>query len=255
MNPEPAQYLLRFDDLCPTMAAERFERFILIVQRHGIRPILAVVPDNQDPELRYQDPDPAFWDRMRSLQAAGATIAMHGFRHQCVSPGPSLLRLHSRTEFAGIAEETQREWIRNGIQILRKKGLRPRLFVAPRHGFDSATLSALAEEGLGFLSDGFATRAHIRKEVVCIPQQLWRPVKKPSGLWTICIHSNTAVSALEQELDLFLHESSKQFTNFDQLAKMVPKELSWSERMREALINYRARLRFARGQTTFTASR
>ena len=55
-----ARYLLRFDDLCPTMAAERFERVMAIVQHHRLRPILAVVPDNQDPDLRCQHPDPAF---------------------------------------------------------------------------------------------------------------------------------------------------------------------------------------------------
>jgi hypothetical protein len=62
-----ATYLLRFDDLCPTMSKERFDRFMNIVKRHRIRPILAVVPDNQDPELNVNDPDPAFWNRMRDL--------------------------------------------------------------------------------------------------------------------------------------------------------------------------------------------
>lgn len=239
-----AQYLLRFDDLCPTMSKERFERFMVIVNRHDIRPILAVVPDNQDPALRIDDPDPNFWNRMRSLEAAGATIALHGYQHRCVSPGQSLLGLHSRSEFAGIAEETQREWIRTGLEILRGNGLSPRLFVAPRHGFDAATLNALAEEGLGFLSDGFATRPYTRNEVVWIPQQLWEPVKKAGGLWTICIHSNTATSPLEEKLDLFLHEFAGQFTHFDEvIGRGQPNKLTSSERVREALAIRRIRLK------------
>ena len=238
-----ARYLLRFDDLCPTMAAERFERVMAIVQHHRVRPILAVVPDNQDPDLRCQHPDPAFWDRIRSLEAAGATIAMHGYRHLCASPGPSLLPLHSRTEFAGIAEETQQEWLRLGIQILREKGLSPRLFVAPRHGFDSATLRALARVSLGFLSDGFATRPYLRSGIVCIPQQLWKPVRKSHGLWTICLHTNTSAWDLEEELSLFLHRAADQFTCFDEVVQTEPDTLSWSERIREAMAIRRVRLR------------
>ena len=37
-----ATYLLRFDDLCPTMSKERFDRFMNIVKRHRIRPILDI---------------------------------------------------------------------------------------------------------------------------------------------------------------------------------------------------------------------
>lgn len=236
MSSGKATYLLRFDDLCPTMAKDQFERFMVIVNRHGIRPILAVVPDNQDPQLMIEKPDPEFWNRMRVLEAAGATIALHGYQHRCTSPGPSLLRMHSRSEFAGIDEETQRAWIRSGQDILRNQGLCPRIFVAPRHGFDNATLRALAEEGLGFLSDGFATRPFTEGEVVWIPQQLWEPVKKSEGLWTICIHSNTVRPEIEENLDLFLHEFAGQFTNFDVVAaEREPRKLNWTERLRQSM--------------------
>src|SRR5580658_4735247 len=70
MNPRP-QYLIRLDDFCPTMLQHRRERFLSILARHGVSPILAVVPDNQDADLNRQASDPEFWDRMRSLQAAG----------------------------------------------------------------------------------------------------------------------------------------------------------------------------------------
>ena len=76
MDFSKASYLLRFDDLCPTISKEPFERFMTIVNRHGVRPILAVVPENQDPELDIAAPDPNFWARMRALERAGATIAV-----------------------------------------------------------------------------------------------------------------------------------------------------------------------------------
>lgn len=246
MDIAAAQYLLRFDDLCPTMAREPFERFISLVDRYRIRPILAVVPDNHDPELNIGNPDPDFWRRMRDLESAGATIAMHGYRHVCQSLGPSFLGLHSQTEFAGVPEETQVQWIRSGLEILRQNGLSPRLFVAPRHGFDSATQRALIREHLPYLSDGFAVRLFTRRDVVWIPQQLWEPVEKSNGLWTTCLHTNTATPQLHRSLHCFLHRFADQFTSFDKVvSEAAPASLSCSERIREALAVYRIRLRSA----------
>lgn len=243
MNSASAQYLLRFDDLCPTMLSEPRERFLSIVARYGVRPILAIVPDNQDPALALQAADPGFWERMRSLEAAGATIAMHGYRHQCTSRGQSFLGLHEETEFAGVEESLQRAWIRSGLAILRGHDLSPRLFVAPRHGFDRSTLRALAREGLGVLSDGFARRPFTRNDVIWIPQQLWEPVAKSSGLWTICIHSNTAPESLERKLERFLEQNADHVTCFDNvIVRGQPRALRWTERAAESAANLRVRL-------------
>jgi predicted deacetylase len=93
MISRPAQYLLRFDDLCPTMDRERWERFLPLLAQYKIRPILAVVPDNQDRALELSPPDAGFWEEMRARQASGATIALHGYRHLCVNRGRSLVPL------------------------------------------------------------------------------------------------------------------------------------------------------------------
>jgi predicted deacetylase len=244
MKSKPARYLLRFDDLCPTMSKARFDRFLRIVEQHQLHPILAVVPDNQDPDLIRDDADPGFWKRIGALQSAGATVAMHGYQHLCLSTGKSLVDLHRQSEFAGLPEETQRSWIRSGLKIFRERGLCPQLFVAPRHGFDSVTLRALAEEGLPFLSDGFASRPFTRAGVVCIPQQLWAPMEKPYGLWTICMHTNTATDDLERNLERFVSEHGDQFTSFDEvIAGERPAELSLTEQIRQSVsIRRRAHL-------------
>jgi predicted deacetylase len=247
MASSPAQYLIRFDDLCPTMLSDRRESFLSLLSRYEIAPILAVVPDNQDPDLDLQPPEPDFWDRMRSCEAAGATIAMHGYRHLSTSRGRSLIRLHRETEFTGVSESQQREWIRRGLEILRGHGLNPRLFVAPRHGFDRNTLRALACEGLGVLSDGFALRTFTRHDIVWIPQQLWEPVVKSTGLWTICIHTNTATAALEDKLGTFLRSNAKQFTTFNKvIAGNIPDNLRWSERVAESIAYQRIKIKTAR---------
>lgn len=246
MKLSSARYLLRFDDLCPAMAKAPFERFMQVAERHRVRPILAVVPDNRDPELDVEGHDPDFWHRMRALESSGATIALHGFRHLCQSRGPSLLGLHSQTEFAGVSEATQSDWIRSGLALLREKSLSPKLFIAPRHGFDAATLRALVHHHMPVLSDGFAERPFTRAGVLWIPQQLWEPVQKPRGLWTICLHTNTAPTELEDKLDLFLHRFADRFTSFDEVtATLDPPALSSVERIREAFTLQRLRLKSA----------
>jgi hypothetical protein len=244
--PEPAQYLLRFDDLCPTIARARWERFRLLIKEFDLRPILAVIPDNLDHELRLSPPDPEFWAQMRELEAAGSTIALHGFHHRCESKGESLLPLHRSSEFAGVPEETQRDWIRRGLNILREKGLSPKMWVAPRHGFDRTTLRVLRREGISLLSDGFARQPFLREGFTWIPQQLWGPVEKSAGLWTICIHSNSSHPSQEDRLREFLGQHAAQFISVDRaVAKFTPATLSLSERLYGAwqLWRYRRRNR------------
>jgi len=212
-----AQYLLRFDDLCPTMDGARWRRYAELIARFEMKPILAVVPDNRDPELMCDAPDSGFWEEMRLLEAGGATIGLHGFQHLCVSEGQSLVPLHARSEFAGVAKETQAEWIRAGLGILRGHGLDPRIWVAPRHGFDAGTLEVLREQGIGLISDGFAKGPFRSGEVAWIPQQLWRPVEKRAGLWTICLHANTATDEEVAALDAFISRYAAQFTSVDRV--------------------------------------
>jgi predicted deacetylase len=241
MMPKPAQYLLRFDDLCPTVSYKRWQRFQSLIEEFGIQPILAVIPDNWDYKLRYSPEDPEFWERIRALEAAGATVALHGYRHLCQSWGKSLLQLHYRSEFAGVNEETQRHWIHSGMELLRGHGLNPRVWVAPRHGFDRNTLRALRKEGIGVLSDGFARIPFTRNGLIWIPQQLWAPVEKSKGLWTICVHANTARASLIEQLHAFLSCHAGQFTSVDRvLAEYRPAKLDGIERVYEALALWRA---------------
>jgi hypothetical protein len=243
-SPAKAQYLLRFDDLCPTMDRERWARMAALVARFGIQPILAVVPDNRDPELEHDVADEGFWGQMRALEDSGATIGLHGYRHVCAASGWSLIPLHRRTEFAGVAQELQLEWIGRGLTILRTKGLHPRIWVAPRHGFDRWTLRALRAEGIELVSDGFAAGPFRSEGVVWIPQQMWGPVEKSSGLWTICVHANSATDEAVEALEGFLERRHSQFTSVDRVvAEWLVSERTLKDRWFHARMVWRLRLR------------
>ena len=246
--PKPAQYLLRIDDLCPAVHAERWKRLRALVDEFSIRPILAVVPANRDHDLAASPPDLGFWNALRSMQTAGAAIALHGLNHDCSTHGRSLVPLHGTSEFAGLDLDAQRHHIARGLEILRSHCLEPKLFVAPRHGFDRDTLRALREHGIAFVSDGFARLPFVRFGVTWIPMQLWSPAPRTEGLWTICIHPNTAEDAVVEGLRRFLIGYASQFTSFDRVvAEFEPKALAPFERGCELIAT--ARLRFHRARS------
>ena len=227
-----AQYLLRFDDLCPTMDGARWRRFVPLLRQFGIRPILAVVPDNQDPGLQLRPPDAGFWGEMRAMQMEGATIGLHGYQHVCVAEGHGMVPMHRRTEFAGAPREFQQEWVRAGLKILHGQGLDARIWVAPRHGLDRRTLWVLREEGIRLISDGFARRPFRTGGLTWIPQQLWGPVEKGAGLWTICVHANAAPDQAVDELKAFMTRFADQFTCVERvMAEWTIGERSVADRM------------------------
>jgi predicted deacetylase len=242
--PEPAQYLLRIDDLCPTVHHRRWQRLATIIHDFGIQPILAVVPDNQDSELQQSPPDLEFWSKIREMQTGGAAIAIHGYRHQCVQQGKSIIPFHRYTEFAGRPLQEQREMLRLGMEMLRAEGLNPRLWVAPRHGFDRNTLAALLDVGIGYLSDGFAQRPFLRGGVVWIPQQIWAAEPRNKGLWTICLHPNSVTHTHARELRTFLNSFAGQFTSFDRVVSdNHASRLGFTERLYETTAMRRLSLR------------
>lgn len=217
--PTPAQYLVRVDDLCPTVDSDRWRRLSEMLGEAEIHPILAVVPENSDPELAVSAPDPNFWTEMRDWERAGATIALHGYRHTCVHAGRSLVPRHRLSEFAGVPVQQQSVWINAGLAVLRDQGLSPRLWAAPRHGLDRNTLHALREAGIGYLSDGLCRVPVRRGGVLWIPQQLWAPAIRTKGVWTICLHPNTMNDRDFFELRAFLTARRLQFTSFDRVVE------------------------------------
>ncbi len=169
------------------------------------------------PSLRYRLPTPPFGGACTLSKPPGAVIGLHGYRHVCASRGRSLLGITRSSEFAGVPAATQRAWIRDGLRILRASGLNPRIWVAPRHGFDRRTLDALCAEGIALISDGFARVLFLRGGLTWVPQQLWGPVDKQKGLWTICIHPNTTTEADIAKLRAFLTVHADQFTSVDRV--------------------------------------
>lgn len=186
-----SKYLIRFDDLCPTMNWDMWYRIESVLLEHKISPLLAVVPDNQDKKLVAYAAREGFWDRVRAFQARGWSIGLHGYQHLYVTRDRGIVGIQARSEFAGLSSQVQKDKLRKGIEIFREQGIDPDLWIAPAHSFDSITVNALQELGIAVISDGLAIAPHTDANgMFWVPQQLWRFRRRPFGVWTVCFHHN-----------------------------------------------------------------
>ena len=186
-----AQYLVRFDDVCPGMNWPIWREVEQILIAADVKPLLAVVPSNQDPDLNVCAPEARFWDVVRGWQNRGWAIGVHGYQHRYVTNEAGLIGLNQRSEFAGVPAAEQAEKLRAAVEIFHEESVRPDVWIAPGHSFDDATVAALKELGFGAISDGFFLSAlRDAREMLWIPQQMWSFQFRPFGLWTVCHHVN-----------------------------------------------------------------
>lgn len=190
-NPEAAKYLLRFDDICPTMNWEMWSEIEALLIEHQVKPLLAVVPDNQDPTLKVGPPVADFWQRVRNWQARGWTIALHGYQHLYVSRCAGIVAVRKKSEFAGLSAAEQEEKLRRGLEIFEREGVETRVWIAPGHSFDAVTVSLLPKFGIQIISDGYFRYPYATCEgLIWVPMQTYGLRPAPAGVWTVCFHHN-----------------------------------------------------------------
>ena len=186
---EPA-YLVRFDDVCPTMDWESWAKVEKVLVSEGIKPIMAVVPDNRDEKLIAGEYDKYFWSKVRSWKKMGWSIAIHGYQHLYQTDDSGLLGLNKYSEFSGLSYEQQSKKLQKALKIFESHDVKPNLWVAPAHSFDKVTVRVLSDLGIEVISDGFFKRPVKYMNMIWIPQQLWKFRHVRSGIWTVCYHVN-----------------------------------------------------------------
>lgn len=185
-----ARYLVRFDDICPTMNWETWAAIEKILNEFMIKPILAVVPDNQDPHLQVAPAHPQFWRQVRCWQSQGWTIGLHGYQHRYVTTAAGIIGLNPYSEFAGLPFTEQETKLQKGLEIFHREGVRAEVWIAPAHSFDITTVRALRDCGVHFINDGFGVFPRNANGMLWLPQQLWDFRAMPFGVWTVCFHHN-----------------------------------------------------------------
>jgi predicted deacetylase len=202
-----AHYLVRLDDACATQNNKKWDAIEYVLDKLGIKPIVAVIPCNEDPSLRRGVKDENFWMRVKGWEKKGWTIALHGYRHvyHKVRKEDLVLPFHGRSEFAGLDLKTQSELLAKAYAEFSSHGIFPDVWIAPGHAFDANTLEALKRATpIRIVSDGIACHPFADDGLTFVPQQLWWPKRRLFGTWTICLHPETMTNDDIQSLEATL---------------------------------------------------
>lgn len=216
----PARYLIRLDDALPTMRKETWEVVENLLDEYGIKPMVAVIPNNYDKTMEFNSADSFFWERVKSWKSKGWSIALHGYNHSYhkINRMHSLVPLHDRSEFVGLSLEEQRNKFEQASRMFSEKGVEPDLFIAPSHSFDETTLSAMkTETSLKIVSDGISLSPYFFHGIWFVPQQLWKFKWRPFGIWTVCLHPNTITSSEVKDLAIALSKYHKMFISLNEV--------------------------------------
>ena len=214
-----AKYLLRFDDVCPGMNWTVWREVESVLHANGVRPLVAIVPDNRDAHLNVAPARADFWEQARRWQSQGWTMGLHGYQHVYITTEPGIIGRHRYSEFAGLGRGRQLGKIRSATAIFAEQSVEPRVWVAPAHSFDEVTLEVLAECGIRRISDGYSVLPHVNaRGLLWIPQQLGRFRRMPAGVWTVCCHINAWTPEKVRQFGQDVERFGERIAGFEEIA-------------------------------------
>lgn len=209
-------YIIRLDDASEYRDLEKWKKIETLFEQYEIKPVVGVIPDNKDPELAGQYPfDPNFWEKVKTWQEKGWSIAMHGYQHLLFSENGGINPVNSYSEFAGVPLDRQIQMLRNSTTIFENHGVIPQLFFAPAHTFDLNTLKALKKVSeIQIISDTVANDQYFENGFYFIPQQAGRVRSLPMKIVTFCYHPNNMGESDFRRLEEFLKRYKGKFVDF-----------------------------------------
>ncbi|MBR2548000.1 MAG: DUF2334 domain-containing protein [Eubacterium sp.] len=219
-----SRYIIRLDDACQTMNHNNWDRIERLLDQYGICPIVGVIPDNKDPDFLWEY-DFSFWEKVRTWQKKGWTIAMHGLHHKMFYHDPVgyYQKSHSiYTEYAGLKYSIQKKMMSEGITILRQNRVKPSGFFAPAHTYDLNTVRALKEfPEIQFISDGYALEAYKKDGMVFVPSICDGPFSFPFGVFTYVFHPSVMKEEDFKKLESFLFNNRNRIINVEKALSCI----------------------------------
>jgi Predicted deacetylase len=183
-----------------------------LLDKYDIKPIVGVIPNNEDAELLKYEQNHEFWNTVRAWRDKGWTIGMHGYNHVYSTTSGGINPVNKRSEFAGLSLEKQKGKIQKGIQILNSQGINPEVFIAPSHTFDENTLNALEEISLiRIISDTVANDVYFKSNFFFLPQQSGKVRRLPFKVITFCYHPNQMIDEDFIILEEFIKSNKNKF--------------------------------------------
>ncbi len=212
-------YILRLDDASEHWNKENWHRMHDLLAKYSVKPIVAIIPHNEDQSLLEYPQDESYLETIRKWVAEGWTPALHGYNHVYTTESGGINPVNHRSEFAGVSLDVQREKIAQGVEAFREiVGREPKLFVAPSHTFDENTMEALRQESnIRIISDTIASDIYYRDGFYFIPQQSGCVRELKLKLVTFCYHPNVESDDGFSELERFLQKHTSNFVPFSEV--------------------------------------
>ena len=184
---------IRMDDITPDMDWAKFLRFKELCDLYQVKPLIGVVPANQDTMLHIEKPRTDYWEYLHTLQSEGWCIAQHGSTHIYNTHKKGCFPLNALSEYAGNSYKDQYASLEKGQKILKEHRIDTDIFMAPAHSYDYNTLKALRELGFTKITDGFGRQPYQWQGLTFYPISFKQSnsLKQEKGYTTFVVHANT----------------------------------------------------------------
>lgn len=226
---------IRLDDITPDMDWVKFRRLEELLDKYHMAPLIGIVPDNQDDNLKRNPAMPDFDVQIKKWEAKGWIPAMHGWKHIYTTKKGGLFPLNNFSEFAGVDKNRQREMIYDGKEKLQKMGVTTNIFMAPAHSFDKNTLAVLKEAGFQYITDGFGVAPYEWKGLTFLPIafQKSKDIEKSEGYTTLVFHTNTMNEQDFLDLKKILEKHKDDFISYGEYLTIPAKKRNMAGKVKE----------------------
>ena len=184
--------LIRFDDIAPNMSWEMMDKCQKLLNYYDLKPVMGVIPDNQDNELLKYPKRENFWEIVKKWELNDWSIAMHGYNHlyDKETNKKDFFNYGGRSEFFGHSYEDQLSKIKKGLEIFQKNNIQIDTFFAPNHTYDRNTFKALKNSGILKIIDGYGLMPYSFNGIKFVPQLFYKLHILPFGIQSTQIHIN-----------------------------------------------------------------
>ena len=232
---------IRMDDITPDMDWAKFFRFKELCDLYQVKPLIGVVPENQDAMLCVDEAREDFWEYLLQLEKEGWVIAQHGCTHIYNTKKKGCFPLNAISEYAGKSYEEQFSSLKKGRKILESHGIFTDIFMAPAHSYDKNTLKALKATGFTKLTDGFGDRPYEWMGLTFYPISFKQSnsLKQENGYTTFVVHANTMNEKDFERYEKLFAEHRDKWISYQDYLKVKPEKRGVIGKAKEYLLAIR----------------
>ena len=218
--------LIRFDDIAENMNWHLMAKCEKIFDELNIKPVMGVIPNNQDKDLLVYPKKENFWQIVKKWQLKGWEIAMHGYNHiyDNDTNKKDFFEYGGKSEFYGHSLNSQSKKIKKGLDIFKKNDIKIRTFFSPNHTYDFNTFKALKLSGINEVIDGYGLKPYLENNIKFIPQLFYKPFFLPFGLQTTQIHLNYWTENEFNKFSKLIYKNKERIITYDDAIKLLSKK-------------------------------